>query len=125
MVKFFAHPMLAIVFGAFVLCAETCNHLEDIVHPKTWVDLPIHDWAAGLLLVYSGLLCRRDWPAGRPWQTAGWGFMSSLLIGAFVAHWEDAAPSGVPNGALTAILGCLLIVAVGGLMATLFDRHEP
>ena len=41
--------MLAIVFGAFILCAETCQHYEGIVHPSSWLDLPLHE------LLFGGL----------------------------------------------------------------------
>jgi hypothetical protein len=36
--RVFALPMLAIVFGAFILCAETCLHFESILDPAQWSD---------------------------------------------------------------------------------------
>jgi hypothetical protein len=30
----FAHPVVAIIFGVFIVCAETCQHVGDIVAPS-------------------------------------------------------------------------------------------
>src|SRR5262245_16352958 len=86
-----AAPMVAIVFGGFTLCAETCLHFADIVSPSHLTDLPFHDWLAGGLLIYGGVMARRDWRHGRPYQAAGWGFIASLLIGAFIGHLGEWA----------------------------------
>lgn len=120
-----AAPMLAIVFGAFLVCAETCLHLNEIANPTHWTDLPIYDWVAGGFLVYAGVLGRRDWSRGRPYQAAAWGFVASLLIGAFTGHWEawaiDPQPSdeGISDGASVGILGALMAVSVAAMMATI------
>jgi hypothetical protein len=113
-----AQPFVAVVFGAFILCAETCLHLEDILHPASWVDLPWHDWLAGAFLVLSGVIRRRLY------QAAAWGFMGSLLMGAFVGHWEDWTAPPQPNDwisgrAFVTILGVLLVVSLCALVATL------
>jgi hypothetical protein len=53
---FFANPSLAIAFGAFLLCAETCLHFESLLAlPESWLSLPIHDWVAGCFLLYDGV----------------------------------------------------------------------
>jgi len=123
----FAHPAVAIGFGAFVLCAETCLHFEDIVALTSWLGLPIHDWAAGLFLVIAGVLSHRNWPAGRPYQTAAWGFMLSLLFGAFVGHWEEWRAGIDAGGWLTpswfiGILGGLTAIATAALVTTINRR---
>ena len=122
--RVFALPLLAIVFGAFILCAETCLHLESILTPSQWIDLPIHDWIAGGFLVYSGVVSRRDWSRGRLYQAAAWGFMSSLLLGAFVAHWEEWSLQPQSDGwiserAFVVILAGLLAVSAAALVATI------
>jgi len=67
----FASPMLAIAFGAFLLCAETCLHFESLLAlPGSWLSLPIHDWIAGGFLVYGGVRSRREWNTGRIDQLA-------------------------------------------------------
>ena len=113
-----AHPTVALVFGAFMLCAETCLHLEDILHPGSWLDLPWHDWLAGALLVWSGLNRRRLY------QAAAWGFMTSLLMAAFLGHWRDwTAPpqpdEWISSRAFLAILAVLLVLSLCSLVATL------
>jgi hypothetical protein len=121
----FAHPIVAIIFGAFIVCAETCQHFGDIVGPSVWTDLPLNDWFAGAFLVYGGAALRRNPARGRAVQAAAWGFMCSLLAAAFVAHWEEwrtqNTPSDdwIPAGAFIAILSVLLIVSVLGLSSTL------
>jgi uncharacterized membrane protein YphA (DoxX/SURF4 family) len=121
----FAHPIVAIIFGAFILCAETCQHIGDILAPSAWTDLPLNDWFAGAFLVYGGVALRRDPVRGRAVQAAAWGFMCSLLATAFVAHWAEwrtqSTPSdaSIPAGAFMAILSALLLVSGLGLFATL------
>ena len=123
--KAFAHSDVAIVFGAFILCAETCQHIGDIIGPSAWTDLPLNDWFAGAFLVYGGVAFRRSPMRGRAVQAAGWGFMCSLLAAAFVAHWQEwrarITPSDewIPEGAFLGILSALLIVSVLGLFSTL------
>jgi hypothetical protein len=121
----FAHPTAAIIFGVFIVCAETCLHIGDIVRPSTWTDLPLNDWFAGAFLVYGGVALRRNPVRGRTVQAAAWGFMCSLLATAFVAHWDawrtQITPSdeSIPEGAFMAILTTLFVVSVLGLFSTL------
>ena len=120
-----AHPIVAIVFGGFILCAETCLHVDDILAPAAWTDLPLNDWLAGAFLVYGGATFRRHPVRGRAVQAAAWGFMCSLLASAFLANWEEWRTQTAPGdewisaGAFMAILSALLIVSVLGLVATL------
>ena len=125
----FAHPLLALGFGAFILCAETCNHFDDIVHPSQWYDLPLHDWSAGLFLVGAGIVTRRDAVTGRPWQAAAWAYMVSLLTGAFLAHWEARSVEPVTDdwlspGVLLGIIGALLTIGTSALLATLLANRS-
>ena len=120
-----AHPIVAIIFGAFILCAETCLHLGDIVAPSAWTELPLNDWFAGAFLIYGAVALRRHPVRGRAVQAAAWGFMCSLLASAFLAHWEERrtqiTPSDewIPAGAFIVILSVLLIVSVMALFSTL------
>jgi len=122
--RLFALPVVAIAFGAFIICAETCLHFESIVHPTSWIDLPIHDWLAGIFLVWAGILGRRDWNKGRSYLAAAWSFMTSLLFGAVVAHWEEflSQPQG-DNGWMSdrvfiALLIGLLVFGLSALVGT-------
>ena len=125
----FAHPLLAIGFGAFILCAESCNHLDDILHPSHWYELPLYDWSAGAFLVGAGIATRRDAVGGQPWQGAAWAYMVSLLAGAFLAHWEawsaePVADGWMPQRVLVGIIGALLLVGLCALLATLLARRR-
>jgi hypothetical protein len=129
---FFASPILAIGFGAFLACAETCLHFESLLAlPGSWLSLPIHDWIAGSFLIYGGVRSRRDWGTGRLYQGAAWAFNVSLLCGAFFSHleaWsaEVQAEDWISDRALMIIISLLLAVALCGLVSTLVvtRRHH-
>ena len=114
-----ASPQLALGFGIFLALAETCRRFGN------WPFLPflLDDWIAGLLLVYGAVRANRDWPSGRPFQAAGWGFTSGMLYMSFfghLEHWSDPQEAGwVPHGALVAIVGFLFTLAVAALVSTL------
>jgi hypothetical protein len=59
--SFFAKPAVAIAFGAFFLCAETCLHAEELLQAASRpLELPLYDWAAGGLLLVAGVLSHRN-----------------------------------------------------------------
>lgn len=128
--KWFAQPLVAIVFGAFILCAETCQHFDSLTRlPASWPDLPLHDWIAGVFLVAAGAMSRRDWARRRQWLAVAWDFMLSLLVGAFFGHvadWvtppPDVGEAWVSRGVFTSILLALTGVAFCALIATLTVR---
>jgi hypothetical protein len=121
----FASPILAIGFGAFLLCAETCLHFESLVSlPGSWLSLPIHDWVAASFLIYGGVKSRRDWGTGRPYQIAAWAFSASLLCGAFFGHLEEwpassAAEGWISERAFVIIIGFLFAISLCGLLSTI------
>src|SRR5262245_60237942 len=117
---FFAKPAVAVVFGAFMLCAETCDHFGEIVR-LDWLNMPFHDWTAAGLLIAVGAVHRRDF------QAIAWAFMLSLLFGAFFGHFAEwLAPSGpdawIPERIVFPILIALIVIAVIGLVST-FPSH--
>ena len=133
---FFASPILAIGFGAFLICAETCLHFESLLAlPGSWLSLPIHDWVAGSFLIYGGVRSQRDWGTGRLYQVAAWAFNGSLLCGAFFGHledWSTAVPAEgwISERALVTIIGFLFTISLCGLVSTIMltspgRRAEP
>jgi hypothetical protein len=127
--SFFARPIVALGFGAFLLCAETCLHFESVLSlPQSWLSLPIHDWAAGSFLVYGAVRSRRDWVSGRPVQAAAWAFNLSLLCAAFPEHLENLLAQSpdegwIPERVLVSIIGLLFVVSLCGLVSTLILRN--
>jgi hypothetical protein len=119
-----ARPFVALWFGAFLLCAETCRHYDSLLSlPGSWLSLPIHDWAAALFLVWGGVRSRRDWDDGRPFQAAAWAFNLSLLTAAFFGHlesWSEMPDEGdwIPEPVLIGIIGVLAVVALAALVST-------
>ena len=127
--KPFAWPGLAIGFGAFFACAETCLHSESILS-LDWPSIPFHDWAVALFLIYGGVRSRADWFSGRPYLAVGWAFNASLLFMAFSGHLEEwgteaADDSWIPEGVLVSIIGIMLAIALGGVWSTLRLTSPP
>jgi hypothetical protein len=132
LVTYFAKPTVAIAFGAFMLCAETCLHADALLQATMApLDLPLYDWAAGLFLLGAGVFSRRDWSSThRQYQSAAWAFMLSLLTGAFISQLNDwltpptEPPSwGISETGFVVIIAALIVIAVCGLISTIGVRH--
>lgn len=131
-VTIFAKPVVAIVFGAFIFCAETCLHADTLLRAaEAPFELPFYDWIAGGFLVVAGALTHRgSTDVRRQYQAVAWAFMSSLLTGAFLSmlgEWAtppDQSEWGLSEGAFVAIVGALLAVAVCALIGTLHSRDS-
>ena len=128
---YFAKPGVAIAFGAFFLCAETCLHAENVLQfASRPLELPVYDWSAGGFLLVAGVLSLRDWSTvRRQYQAVAWGFMLSLLVGAsFSTLGEWLTPPDesdwLSEGAFLTIVVTLTIIALCGLISTLRVR-EP
>jgi hypothetical protein len=126
-VKQFAHPFVALYFGAFFLCAVTCTHLDDIVAMPLSV---VSDLAAGIILIAGAIAGHRNWARGRPYQIAAWAFITSLLfdsvLGNFqdwMSHSADAAERtgliSISQGSYLAIETALLLFSCVGLAGSL------
>ena len=127
--SFFARPVVAIAFGAFIICAEACRHFEGIVRPESWLDVPWHDWAAGAMLVHAGIIRRTNHLRAHAYLAAAWGFMTSLLAGAVVAHAEELSVPSSPDEWITApvflsILVGLLLVSASALISTIREHRD-
>jgi hypothetical protein len=126
-VRYFAKPGVAIAFGAFMLCAETCLHAESfLAADASAFELPIYDWTAGLFLLSAGVLSQRSWTlTRRQYQAAAWAFMLSLLFGALVPSLQEwvIPPNeiewGISEGFFVGIILALATVALCGLVSTL------
>jgi hypothetical protein len=126
-VQFFVTPAFAFAFGLFLLCAETCLHFASVAAaPADLSSWPIYDWVAGFFLMYGAARASRDWLTGRMWLVAAWAFTGSLLFGAFfellgelLTATPPPADEWVPLPLFVALVGVLLILSVGGLLAVL------
>jgi hypothetical protein len=126
-VTYFARPGVAIAFGAFMLCAETCLHAESfLAADATPFELPFYDWTAGVFLLTTGVLSQQSWSLSRrQYQAVAWGFMLSLLFGALISQlqeWLTPPPDvawGISEGAFLAIILTLVVIALCGLVSTL------
>jgi hypothetical protein len=125
-VTYFARPGVAIAFGAFMLCAETCLHAESFLAVgATPFELPFYDWTAGAFLLTTGVLSQRSWSLSRrQYQAVAWGFMLSLLFGALLSQLQEwLTPPydvawGISEGAFFAIILTLVVIALCGLVST-------
>jgi hypothetical protein len=126
-VNYFAKPGVAIAFGAFMLCAETCLHADSFLTAgATTFELPIYDWTAGAFLLTAGVLSRRSWTlTRRQYQAVAWAFMLSLLFGALVSYVQEwlTPPNviewGISEGGFVGIILALAAIALCGLVGTL------
>ena len=133
--RYFAKPGVAIAFGAFMLCAETCLHAESfLAADATAFELPLYDWTAAVFLLTTGVMSQRSWTlTRRQYQAVAWAFMLSLLFGAsvsFVQDWltpPNVVERGISEGGFVAIIPALVIAALFGLVSTLRaeDRSNP
>lgn len=119
---FLAKPSTAVMFGAFMFCAETCNHFDSITRLE-WLNMPLHDWTAAGLLIAVGGVHRRDY------QATAWAFMLSLLFGAFFGHFAEwlgpTEPDGwIPQRIVFPMLIVLVAIAFLGLVSTLRARTD-
>lgn len=123
--NYFAKPIVAIVFGAFFLCAETCLHAESVLQFTGPLELPVYDWAAGGFLLAAGVLSQRGASIARlEYQAVAWAFMLSLLIGAayeMLGEWftPPAENGWLSEGAFLAIVAAMAAIAMCGLVGTL------
>ena len=122
----FARPGIAIAFGAFFLCAETCLHAESLLDfASRPLELPLYDWTAGGFLLGAGVLSRRDrTTARRQYLAVAWAFMLSLLVGAsyeMLGEWGGPPDQNewLSEGAFLAIVLAMTAIAAGGLVSTL------
>lgn len=121
-----AKPGVAVAFGGLFLCAETCLHAENVLQfASRPLELPVYDWAAGVLLLTAGVLSRRKWsPRRRQLQVVAWAFMLSLLVGACFSLLGDWATPPTENewisdGAFLSIVGTMTIIAFLALIRTM------
>jgi hypothetical protein len=126
----FAKPVTAIVFGVFMFCAETCLHADTLLNVATApLDLPYYDWTAAGFLAGAGVLSRRRLTdTRRQYQAVAWGFMLSLLTGAFLgslSEWFTPPASsewGISEAGFVIIIAALMVVALCGVVST--SRHD-
>jgi hypothetical protein len=122
----FAKPVVAIAFGAFMFCAETCLHAEDLLNLSTApLDLPYYDWTAAAVLSGAGVLSWRQWSdRRRQYQALAWSFMLSLLTGALLgnlAEWltpPHETEWGISETGFVVIVVVLTTIAFCGLVST-------
>ena len=119
---FLAKPAVAVGFGAFMLCVETCDHWSEIAS-LNWGTIPWHDWTAAILLMTVGVVHRQDF------QAMAWAFMLSLLFGALFGHLElwlgpPEPDVWIPERIVFPILVALNVIALLGLVSTLKLRAK-
>ena len=130
--NFFAWPAVAIAFGAFFLCAETCLHAEEVLQfASRPLELPLYDWVAGGFLLIAGVLSHREWSTvRRGYQAVAWGFMLSLLTGAslsMLSEWPSPPDESdwLSEGAFLTIVVIMTVIALCGLVTTLRGLTSP
>ena len=125
--ELFARPIVAIVFGAFIVCAETCLHFDSLA-AGNWLDMPWHDWIAGVWLTIAGM---RNHHPSQVRLAAPWAFMLSLLVGALFGLWGQWPTAVQPSeewlsaATLLWIVTALSTIALVALLETLKPQRRP
>ena len=129
--NYFAKPAVAIGFGVFYLCAETCLHAEEVLRfASRPLDLPVYDWSAGGFLLVAGVMSLREWSTvRRQYQAVAWAFMLSLLVGAsfsILSEWlTPPDESGwLSEGGFLVVVVTMSIIALCSLISTLRVRDS-
>ncbi len=126
--ELFARPVVAVAFGVFIVCAETCLHFESLV-AADWLDMPWHNWIAGGWLIVAGTSVGTH--SSRVRLAAPWPFMLSLLVGALFGLWgewragTDASDDWLSVGTLLSVVIGLMGIAIFALVGILRARAEP
>lgn len=113
---------------------ELSRRLAFVLSPILAIGKVTREWGGGGFLPFVvvdfiaiGLLLAGAWAAGRSSRgsgallAAGWGFTSAMAYMSFFSHVQrfGAAEHGaIPPGALTCLIGALLLVSVVGLVAS-------
>ena len=123
---FFSKPVVAIAFGAFFLCAETCLHAEELLGVASRpFDLPLHDWIGGGFLLVAGVRSRgASSTVRRQYLAVAWAFMLSLLTGASLEMFTDwltppDESDWLSEGTFLALVVMMTLVALCALVSTL------
>jgi hypothetical protein len=117
---------LAIAFGIFVPLAETVRRWH------TWREYPpslFDDYIMGAFLLGSVWCLNRNIHRGRLLLAAAWGYTCGLGYASFFGHLArylhgEADPAPIPSGAVLAIKGFGLLLAIAALIATLAPRTD-
>jgi hypothetical protein len=125
--QIFARPAVAIGFGAFFLCAETCLHAEEILQVASEpLALPLYDWSAGAVLLGAGIMTQRAWTlTRRQFQLVAWGFMVSLLFGALISNIEEwlTPPAsfewGISEAGFIVIISLMIAIGIASIVGTI------
>jgi hypothetical protein len=118
--------ILAIVFGIFVPAAETVRRWD------TWREYPpslFDDYVMGAFVPGSVWCLKRNSHSGRLVLAAAWGYTCGLRYASFFGHLErylhnDTDPPPISSGAVFAIKGVGLLLAIAAQIATLASRTD-
>ena len=116
---------LAIIFGLLAPLAETVRRWN------TWREYPpafFDDYIMGAFLLVGAWLVGRSFSSGQRLLAAAWGFTCGLGYYSFFEQLRrfrlgDIDPAPISSGAMLAIKGIGVFLAVAALMATLVAKH--
>lgn len=117
--------MLAVIFGFLAPLAETVRRWH------TWREYPpalFDDYVMGALLIAGAWSVSRRYGSGQRLLAAAWGFTCGLGYYSFFEQLRryglgEIDPAPIPSGAMLAIKGVGLLLAIVALAATVSAKH--
>lgn len=117
--------ILAVLAGSLTLLSEVVRRKQQLLDPGTFL-LWLDDGLLGGFLLYGAWRATVDPQSGRSVLAAAWGFMCGLAYYSFFFELQQRAtadPATLVPQWVMAIKGVSLVVAVVGLVATLWSRE--
>jgi hypothetical protein len=115
------------IVGAILIMAGEAYRSWGAGRPVfAWLD----DMIAGAMMISAALLVRRPTVARRAYFAASWGVAVGMLYGSYFSKLHAPSPSDPGNielRALTVLVGIALLLAIGGLIASILlpDQESP
>lgn len=117
-----ASAVLALVFGAFLVVAETARNWGN----WQWWPFWLVDFVAAALLIFGGTLVLRPTRGGSQVLCGAWGFTSAMFYMSFWSHIENSnevADGNLAQRPLTTIIGILWVITIIGFVLSLLNSR--
>jgi hypothetical protein len=116
--------ILALIFGAFLACAELARNWGN----WQWWPFWLVDFIAASLLIAGGSLFLGGRARGVQLLAGAWGFTTAMFYMSFWSHIENfqqPAEGNLSQGPLTLTIGVMWVITIIGFVLALAARRRP